>query len=170
MQYQTGPASVKNHMIRTILLLAVTTAIASGADKLQSVNEGAYQKLIAANKGKVVLVDFWATWCKPCRADMPEIVKLEARLRAKGLKLISISTDEPEKEAEALKFAADMKVPMPAYIRKAADDDQFINAIDPKWSGALPALILYDKTGKRVRSFVGETPVKDVEAALVKLF
>lgn len=154
-------------MLRFTALLIAGAACALA--QIQPLNEAAYQKLIAAHKGSVVLVDFWATWCKPCRAELPELVKLEARLRSKGLKLVTVSADEPEKQAEALKFVSQLGVPKPVYIRRANDDDKFIGFVDPKWTGALPALMIYDKTGKRVRSFYGETPVKDVEAALAKL-
>jgi thiol-disulfide isomerase/thioredoxin len=152
-----------------IASLMTAAALLPAAHKLQRVDESAYQKLIASNKGRVILVDFWATWCKPCRAEMPELVKLESRLRAKGVKLITISADEPEKEAEAANSAAQLGVPTPAYIRRANDDDKFINFVDAKWSGALPALIIYDKSGRRVKSFIGETSMKDVEAAVLKL-
>ena len=156
-------------MNRILAIAILTLPLAFAADKLAPLDESGYQQLVAANKGKVVLVDFWATWCKPCRAEMPELATLDARLKAKGLKLITVSADEPEKEAEAQKFAAQSGIVWPAYIRKAKDDDKFINSVDPKWSGALPAMILYDKTGKRVKSFIGETPVKDIEAAITKL-
>ncbi len=154
-------------MLRFTALLIAGAACALA--QIQPLDEAAYQKLIAAHKGSVVLVDFWATWCKPCRAELPELVKLEARLRSKGLKLVTVSADEPEKQAEALKFVSQLGVPKPVYIRRANDDDKFIGFVDPKWTGALPALMIYDKTGKRVRSFYGETPLKDVEAALAKL-
>lgn len=155
--------------LRTLLLFTVAALAASAADRLQAVDEAGYSKLLAANKGKVVLVDFWATWCKPCRAELPQLVKLEGRLRARGLKLITVSADEPEKEAEAQKFASQLGVPAPAYIRKAKDDEKFIDSVDKKWSGALPALFLYDKAGRRVQSFIGESPMKDIEAAITKL-
>ena len=155
-------------MVKIVLALVAASGIVSAA-KLQAVDEAAYQKLIASNKGKVVLVNFWATWCKPCRAEMPALVKLEAQLRAKGLKLITVSADDEDKETQAEAFIAQTGVPAPAYIRKAKDDDKFINFVDPKWSGALPASILYDKNGKRVKSFIGETPMKDLEAAIQKL-
>jgi hypothetical protein len=58
---------------------------------------------------------------------------------------------------------------MPRYIRRAVDDDQFINAIDPKWSGALPALFLFDRSGRQLKSFIGETDITLLEAALRKL-
>ena len=57
----------------------------------------------------------------------------------------------------------------PAYLKQADDDDRFINAIDPKWSGGLPALFLYDKTGHKVRSFIGDTEMATIEHAVHKL-
>ncbi len=149
------------------LLLAVSLFAAS--PKLSPVDETSFPKLVAAHKGKVVIVDFWATWCVPCRKEMPELVKLDARLRAKGLALITISADEDGKQAEAEAFLAKFGVPGPAYIRRAKDDDKFIGAVDPKWSGALPALFVFDKSGRKVKMFVGETSMKDVEAAVAKL-
>lgn len=156
-------------MRRAILFAAIAAVAAIAQGKLTPVDEAAYQKLIAANKGRVLMVDFWATWCKPCRAEMPQLAAMEAKLCARGVKFIAISADEPEQEAAAAKFLAEVKVPAPGYIRRAKDDDKFINAIDPKWSGALPALFLYDKNGRKVKMFVGETPMKEVEAAIMKL-
>jgi thiol-disulfide isomerase/thioredoxin len=139
------------------------------AATLTPVDEAAYEKLVRAQKGSVVLVNFWATYCVPCRKEMPALVALESRLRARGLRLVTISADEPEQEAQARAFLDQVKVPAPTYIRRARNDDQFINAIDPKWSGALPASYLYDRQGKKVKSFFGEVDLKELEAAILKL-
>ena len=156
------------------LMLPVTALALAGSCFAQSrftpVDEAAYAKILAAHKGKVLLVDFWATWCKPCRAETPAIVKMANQLAAKGLDVVAISADEPEQQGAALKFLRDNQVPGTPYLKKAADDDKFAAAVDTKWNGALPALMLYDRTGKKVRAFVGETPTKDVEAAILKLF
>jgi thiol-disulfide isomerase/thioredoxin len=157
--------------MRTILALALgLSALAGAQQKFTPINEAGYAKLVASHKGKVVLVDFWATWCKPCRVETPAIVKMANQLAARGLDVVTISADEPEQESAALQFLKDNKVPGIPYIKRVADDDKFALSLDPKWaSGGLPALFLYDRTGKKVRVFLGETPTKDVEAAILKL-
>lgn len=133
------------------------------------INEAGFQKLVDSHKGKVVLYDFWATWCAPCRAELPQLVALEDRLRARGLQVVTISADDREHKAAAEKFIQMFRVEGPAYLKQADDDDHFINTIDPKWSGALPALFVYDKAGHKVRSFIGETDMAALEAAVRKL-
>ena len=140
--------------LQVALAAAVFACMLTAQQKFAPVDEASYSKLIAAHKGRVVLVNFWATWCKPCRAEMPDLVRLADKLRSKGLDLVSISTDETEREGEALKFLAATKVPGPLYIRKAVDDDKFSPSIDATWAdGVLPALFLYDRSGKRSRRF-----------------
>ena len=154
-------------MKRAIAFLFCLPLFATGP--LIPVDEAGFQKLVASHKGKVVVYDFWATWCAPCRVELPLLVKLEAKLRSQGVEVITISADEPEQKAAAEKFIQKFGVQGPAYLRQAASDDHFINAIDPKWSGALPALFLYDKSGHKARSFIGETDMASLEAAIHKL-
>ena len=150
-----------------LVLLMASAALAQG--KLAPVDEAGYPKMLSASRGKVLLVDFWATYCKPCRAETPALVAIEEKLKAKGVKLIMVSADEPEQEAAAAKFLAGARVSGPWFIRRAKDDDRFINLVDPKWNGALPALFLYDRSGRKVKAWFGETAAKDVESAVVKL-
>lgn len=137
--------------------------------KLIPLDEASFPRTVASKKGKVLLVNFWATWCEPCRKEMPELAKMAASLKAKGLEFMTISADEPEDEKTALAFLTKAGVVDPVYAKHANNDDKFINAIDPKWSGALPALILYDRLGKKVKIWIGETDLKGLEAELRKL-
>ena len=154
-------------MIRAVAALLFCAAVCGSAeDRLPPLDEAGYRELIQNHRGKVVLVDFWATWCDPCRTEMPLLVSLERNWRSRGLVFVTISADDPEQEREARDFLVKTAVPMPAYRKQAANDEDFINAIDRKWSGALPALFLYDRTGKLVKSFIGETATADIEAEL----
>ena len=136
------------------------------AASLIPVDEAAFQKLVASHKGKVLVVNFWATWCAPCREEMPQLVALERRYAPKRVKLLLVSADEPGDEHAAREFLATQKAPAPSYLKNTTNDDRFINSIDPKWSGALPATFIYDRTGRRVKTFIGETDMKDIEAAI----
>ncbi len=149
--------------------LLAAGVMAAPAASLPPVDEAGYTRLVQAQKGKVVLVNFWATWCVPCRQEMPQLAAMEKRLRAKGFDLITISADEPEQEAAASAFLQKAGIAGAAYLKKAKDDDKFINLVEPKWSGALPALLLYDRSGKKVAFYQGETDLKKLEAAIQKL-
>jgi len=154
---------------RLIALLIAGTASLAAQDRLLPLDEAVYQKLIASARGKVLLVNFWATWCEPCRQEMPALAKLEQSLRGKGFRLVTVSADEPEDEAAARQFLRQAKVQGPAYLKRVKNDDAFIGTVDPKWSGALPALILFDRSGRKVRAYIGETDLKTLEAGIRKL-
>jgi len=157
-----------NTMIkRPLALLFCLPLFATGP--LVPINEAGFQKLVSSHKGKVVLYDFWATWCAPCRAELPRLVLLERKLRSQGVEVVTISADDQEHKAAAQKFIQMFDVQGPTYLRQADDDDRFSNAIDPKWNGALPALFLYDKAGHKARSFIGDTDMAALESAVHKL-
>jgi thiol-disulfide isomerase/thioredoxin len=155
--------------MRLVWAILAASAALSAQPKMTPISEATFPKLIAGHKGKILLVDFWATWCVPCRAEMPQLVKLSAKLGPRGLDFVSVSADEPNKEAAALKVLMENAVGGPFFIKKAADDDKFNDLVDAKWSGEMPAMFIYDRTGKRIRSFLGETPMSDIEAAIEKL-
>jgi hypothetical protein len=100
---------------------------------------------------------------------MPALVALQQKLGAKGFHFVTVSADEIEQEKDAAAFLDKTKVAAPVYVKRAKDDDAFINALDPKWSGALPASFLYDRHGKKVKSYFGEVNLKQLEADILKL-
>lgn len=155
-------------MLKPLLILAAAAALSAAAD-LKPVDEAGYAKTVAASKGRVLLVNFWATYCVPCRKEMPQLVALAAKYKAQGFDFVTITADEPEQFKDAAAFLDQNKVPPPAYAKRAKDDDKFINLVDPKWSGALPASFLYDRSGRKVRAFFGEIKIPELEAALKKL-
>ncbi len=151
------------------LMLAVPILNAAEPAELKAFNEQELSRVLARHQDKVVLINFWATWCAPCRKEMPLLVDLHKRLQEKGFRLVTVSADEPGDKSAALEFLQQFAVPSPAYIKSVEDDDAFIEAIDPSWTGALPGLFLYDRQGELAKIWVGETDITEIEQDIAGL-
>jgi len=122
---------------------------------------------LAKYRGKVVLVDYWATWCDPCKKLLPHTVALYRELAGQGLEVITVSFDDAEEEPAARKFLADqganfenLRAQTGASSRSAAVFD-----ID----GTLPFMRLYDRSGKIHKQFFAPIKPEEVERAVKEL-
>jgi thiol-disulfide isomerase/thioredoxin len=116
---------------------------------------------VRAKGARAVLVNVWATFCEPCREEMPDLMRFYRDNRARGLRLIMISVDDEEILAEVRNIlratahaAAVDGTPEALAFIKREDDTKFVNGLDRRWSGALPATFLYDGQGVRRRSWL----------------
>jgi thiol-disulfide isomerase/thioredoxin len=101
-------------------------------------------------KGKVMVVNFWATWCEPCRKEMPEFVLAQRELGPKGLQFVGIAVDQKEKVEQ---FAKELSLNYPALIGG-------YNAVDLSKSlgndlSALPFTIIVDRAGNVAQTQLG---------------
>ncbi len=115
-----------------------------------------------------VLVNVWATWCAPCREEMPDLVRIAKDWKARGLRLILVSADFPEDAAEAARFLGAQGVDFPSFL-KEEPDMAFIEALDPRWDGALPATFLYDGAGNLEAFWEGKAEVADLESKIARV-
>ncbi len=150
-------------MIATALLFAT---LASSA--LPTVGEDLVQKVVQPHHGRIVIVNFWATWCGPCREEFPDLVRLY-RENKDSVVLVAVSMDEPEDAGKALEYLKQQKSDFPAYIRGFKDFEAFANAIDPKWMGAIPATFVFDRSGKRVFSQEGKVTYDQLKKVVARL-
>lgn len=115
---------------------------------------------LAAMRGKLVLVDFWASWCEPCRREMPELEALYKRHQARGLELVGVSMDEARGDAEA--FLREVPVSFPMIF----DEGQ---ALAKSWSPPkMPTLYVVDPEGKVAKVIAGEVKIAELEAEVTQ--
>ena len=115
--------------------------------KVTQIDEIGLKNAVKPN-GKPMLVNFWATWCDPCREEFPDLVKIDAEYKGK-IDFITISLDDlAEIGRDVPKFLSDMKAEMPAYLLKVADEGAVIASITKNWQGGLPFTILYNEKGE----------------------
>ena len=117
-----------------------------------------------------LLVNFWATWCDPCREEFPELVKIDNEFRPRGLDFVTVSLDDPrEIKTEVPKFLGQMKASMPAFLLKTPDEDAAISFVAPDWRGGLPMTVLFDASGKIAYSRMGIVKPEILRAEIEKI-
>jgi thiol-disulfide isomerase/thioredoxin len=139
-------------------------------DGILKLDEADFRRLREKYRGRVLLVNFWATWCEPCRQEYPDLVRLQKALGPRGLQIVGLSTDFASALGAAEKFLAEQKPSFPNYHKKSGGDDQdFINAVDKDWGGELPFSVLYDRTGKKNKTLSGKHSYADYEREVLAL-
>lgn len=125
---------------------------------------------IAQHKGEVVLLDFWATWCRPCVENFPQLMDWQQKHGSRGLTVLSVSVDFGEDREEKVKaFLERHKPGFETYVLDVPNYDDFVRAIGPQWSGAVPALFIFDRTGQLRHQILGEQPAEAIQSRFLPL-
>lgn len=123
--------------------------------KVTQIDETGLKDLLKP-KGKPVLINFWATWCGPCREEFPDLVEIGKDHKDK-IDLITVTLDEPsEINTTVPEFLSQMGSDSPAFLLNTRDQDAAINLVSEDWTGALPFTILINAQGETVYTRQGK--------------
>lgn len=125
-------------------------------------------RIVAPRKGRVLLVNFWATWCEPCREEMPALVAAAKGFRSKDLAVVLVSLDTKRTAASVPKLLDQRKVPFVCWLAKSPDPQVFIDAVDPNWDGTLPYTVVYDRKGSPAVKLTGQQTEASFAGAIRK--
>ena len=117
---------------------------------LETIDEAGLKELISNKSDKLRLINVWATWCGPCVTEFPDFMAMHHMYRGRDFEFVSISADSPDKKEKALKFLQGKFASNKNFIFNVEDKYKLIEAIDPKWQGALPYTLLVEPGGKIV--------------------
>ena len=143
-------------------------APAAPASKVTKIDLVRYAELIKPAT-KPLLINFWATWCVPCREEFPDLVKINGQYKGK-IDFITVSLDfEEELNTGVPQFLKEMKADMPTYLLITPDESAAIGMISKEWGGGLPLTVLFAPNGERVFFHQGVVKPADLKAAIDKL-
>lgn len=148
------------------LCLGLLCACSGGAgpgkapDKLETLDMPGVEKHFAANKGKVTLVMFWATWCPACKTELPVLEQLRAKYPADKLDIMAISVDDTE--ASMAGYLASRPTTLDVYLSKAQVGSEF-------GVKSIPALYILDKEGQVAFNSSGAYPFEMLDSVISQL-
>jgi len=148
------------------------TARAAGASEPSDpppIDLAGYNQLLAGYRGKAIMVNFWATWCEPCRNEYPMIISLSKEYASQGLVVIGVSLDEDSGISLVRHFFAQSRPDSPNFRERGGiDANTFLRGVNPDWHGTMPQTDFYARDGHLARYFVGDRP-RDVYVQAIRL-
>jgi len=125
---------------------------------------GGVEQSLASLKGRLVILNFWATYCIPCRAEMPDLAAIQNEFAALGVQVIGASTDEPGDHAKVLQFVRETKINFPIWMGATTKD-----MVRFGLGGALPGTIVIGKDGRVAKVIWGVINKADLKRDLERL-
>ncbi len=115
-----------------------------------------YDRVLTKYHSKPLVVNFWATWCEPCRFEYPMIVELAKQYAPQGVAVFGVDMDDDSDMNLVRRFLARNQPGFPNYRQKPGIDvDAFYRGVDPAWTGTMPITVFYGRDGHIVAQFVG---------------
>jgi thiol-disulfide isomerase/thioredoxin len=136
-------------------------------DKVPMVKFNSIEPYLVGNTDTVYVINFWATWCGPCRTELPGMEQIHRNFASKKVKVLLVSLDFPNQKKGLNKFLADNHITAPVLLLNEPDANAWIDKVDPSWSGALPATLIFK--GKDRLFFEKELSYEDVNRSVLSL-
>ncbi|MBV6425279.1 MAG: Thiol-disulfide oxidoreductase ResA [Steroidobacteraceae bacterium] len=133
-----------------------STPASPGADAALPLADAArLRAILDAYRGKVVVLNLWASWCVPCLREIPDLVRIEKELAPRGVVLVGVSMDEPGDAARVAAFRAQHFPQFRTWLRAESELDAIASVVDPAWNEVLPTTYVLGRDGKVARRVQG---------------
>ncbi|TZF85031.1 TlpA family protein disulfide reductase [Pedobacter sp. BS3] len=142
----------------------------SQAQNIRLLTLNQLESRLAAGKDTTFIVNFWATWCVPCVAELPDFEKLQATYSGNKLKVLLVSLDFKSKvNSTVIPFIKKQHLRNEVYVLNETNQQEYIDRVDKSWSGALPATLMVNTTRNLRQFFEREFTYPELEQTYLSL-
>lgn len=157
-------------MKQITLILGLFCGVSLNAQNLPFIKKAQLEQWLNADTDTVYVLNFWATWCGPCVAELPDFEKLNEKYASKKVKIVLISTDfKRNVESKVKPFIKRKNLQSEVVFMDESNPNVWVNLVSPEWSGSIPATLIVSKTkGKRL-FFEKQMNFKELDEILLSI-
>jgi thiol-disulfide isomerase/thioredoxin len=151
--FLAGCAEIKPKEVQGVeeeILVEQTTEVSNTLKaKIPSLDFSELNEFLTKESDTTYVVNFWATWCRPCIKELPAFEKLTADYSDKKVKVLLVSLDFPDKiDSQVIPFIEKNEIQSQVLLLDDSDANNWIPKVSEKWSGAIPATLIYNKNNR----------------------
>ena len=151
----------------TLLLLLLLSGRLLPAQDIQFIKAGQIDAWKQADTDTVRVINFWATWCAPCVAELPSFEKLNREYASRKVEVILVSNDfKKQVETKVKPFVAKKKLKSRVVFMDESNPNNWIDRVNPDWSGAIPATLIIANKKAKYLFFEKQLTYEELEAAV----
>lgn len=159
---------LKQKIFFSVLAIALLATVSLQAQSIEVIKFPQLQELIEKPDNQVKVINFWATWCRPCVKELPYFDELQSRHNTDELQVYLISLDDVEVLDNRVKpFVEKRGIKSTVKLLDETDYNAFIDKVDPSWSGAIPATLII--AGKERRFVEGEMTAAELQNIITEV-
>jgi thiol-disulfide isomerase/thioredoxin len=157
-------------MKRTLLFIFLLTSLSrpmlAQENPVPILNFSSFEKYLENHSDTVYILNFWATWCGPCRKELPAFEKIHLDYANEKVKVLLVSLDFPSQVEKGLQpYLKNNHITASVILLNEPDANSWIDKIDPAWTGSLPATLMYK--GNNRKFFEKELSYADISSSIL---
>lgn len=137
---------MKKSLTFITVLIFCTFTYSQEAKTIKKLSFSQFEPYLLKNNDSIYVINFWATWCIPCREEMPILQKVHEQFKVQKVKVLLVSLDIPTQlESRLIPYIRTNKLTPEVILLDDPRQNEWIDKVDPKWSGAIPFTLIYGK-------------------------
>lgn len=163
---------MRHPRIAYLLLAAlsiVSASITHANERTRAISATEFRAILEKERGKVIVLNLWATWCVPCLREVPDLIAVTNELQGAGVTLIGVAIDDPSPGSAQVELFRKKYFPsFRTFARQGSEIDELASVIDPAWNEVVPTTYIINRQGKVTNRIQGKKSAEEFRVLIKK--